>query len=99
MNHKIKNEVIDFIIEELGIGENEVLLNSDLLRDFGIDGDDGYEFIMKFNKKFNPKVPLLSNKYFNPEYFSIKAIFKKNKPLKVIDLINAIEKRIICEEQ
>jgi len=91
VNNKIKSEVIDFIIEEIGVGRNEVLLDSDLLKDFGIDGDDGYEFIMKFNKKFNLKVPFIADSYFNPEYFTIKAIFKKNKPLKVIDLIKAVE--------
>ena len=93
MNNKIESEVISFIIEEMGVGKNEISLDSDLLQDFGIDGDDGYELIIEFNKKFNIEPPLNADEYFNPEYFSIKAIFKKNKPLKVIDLVNIVFER------
>ena len=88
MKSKIKEEIISFIAEEIGVSKNEILLTSDLLQDFGVDGDDGYEFIMKFNKKFNLKTPLIADEYFNPEHFSIRAIFKKNKPLSVLNLIS-----------
>lgn len=82
-----EDEVINLIIEETNIHKEYIKLNSDLLKDLNIDGNDGYEFIEKFNKKFNPKPLLNPEVYFNPEYFSWKAIFKINKPLKVSTLI------------
>lgn len=86
----IKNNIINFIIEETGVDSNEVKLETKLLKDLGIDGDDGYELINNFNKKFNINNPLNPQKYFYTEFFSWKEIFSKKIPLTVNDLINKV---------
>ena len=92
---EIKQEVINFIISETSVGVEEVKLNSRLLEDLGVDGEDAEELIKNFSTKFNVNIDsFIFSSYFNPEYPFYVALFswkkKHLKTFKVIDLINSV---------
>lgn len=89
----LKNELIKFIKEETL--ETSINITEDLSieNDLGISGDDAYEFIMTFSKKFQVDIKDFDySEYFNSEP-SWSGATSKKKPLTVGMLNRALEKR------
>ena len=63
-------DVIQLVAEERGLAPEKVNLNSRLLHDLGMDGDDAVEFFEEFEKRYGPDLtPLYEhwNQHFGPE--------------------------------
>lgn len=93
------NAVIEFICEFQGFEKNEINLESRLLNDLWIYGDDAVELILAFGRKFNVDVSeFMSSEYFLNEgslfaplfYCHLNFLFVKRKVIKVKDLMSAI---------
>ena len=63
-------EVIAFISEHTGEEISNITLDSYLIDDLGIDGDDGRELLIEFSKKFNLSSAENDVTYFNPEGYN-----------------------------
>lgn len=99
MQDKAYDLVKDFIVNELDINISKISLNS-TLSDFGLDGEDVLEFLLKFFKKFNIEfensnylkyIPQESGFFLN----TIKYFFKPNanittQEIYVQDLVNSL---------
>jgi acyl carrier protein len=55
----------EFIVEQAGVYETEVTTNARLYDDLGIYGDDAFELLVKYGKKFNVDV----SKFMAADYF------------------------------
>jgi hypothetical protein len=89
----LNEEIIDFVKHELWEPKKGLSLDTSLLDDIRIDGDDAVEFFEKYSKRF--KVDLSGirwNLHFGPEGFNPFAIFTKSfwrklLPVTINDLI------------
>lgn len=52
----VQDQVLEFTATELGIPMSKLTLGKSLMRDLGVAGDDGSEFILKFCQNFNVAV-------------------------------------------
>ena len=88
MNNK-ESEVIDFLSNFLSIKKDEIKLDSSILFDFGVTGDDGEDLIKTFSEKFSVDISEFNSElHFGSEGFL--SFFRKiQRELKVYDLINA----------
>jgi acyl carrier protein len=58
----------DFVVEQAGVYENEVTPNTRLYDDLGIYGDDAFELLVEYGKKFNVDVSnFMAADYFKGE--------------------------------
>jgi acyl carrier protein len=67
---KVEAEVIDLLAEERGLLRDNILLNSRLLQDLGMDGDDAIDFFLEINKRFGTDLAPLYERWtdhFGPE--------------------------------
>ena len=72
-------EIFNFLSKELMISEKKLNINSDLSKDFGVDGDDFSELIDVFSEKFNVDVSnFLWYFHFKEEGLNIGSIFVKS---------------------
>ena len=53
----IKAEVVDIIVNKLGVDESEVTPTASFTNDLGADSLDTVELIMEFEKKFDIEIP------------------------------------------
>ncbi len=53
----IENEVIDIIVEQLGVDRNEVSADKSIVEDLKADSLDVTEFIMTLEEKFGCEIP------------------------------------------
>ena len=90
-------EIFEFLSEELRVKKVELNLDSDIYKDFGVDGDDFSELMEAFSKKFNVDLSkFLWYFHCGEEGFNIGAIFIK-PPYDRVDRI-AITPRILMEQ-
>ncbi len=80
MKQAIKQtEILNFLSNHLRLGTDEVKMDSDIYKDFGIDGDDFFELMEAYSKEF--KVDLSDFLWYfhhNEEgFFNIGSIFVK----------------------
>jgi acyl carrier protein len=77
MESNLNKEFYKFLKEEFNININENSPNFGLERDLNIYGEDAFEFIEKFAKRFNINLDNFNfEKYFNPEIDRISLLFK-----------------------
>ena len=68
----LEQDIIDLVAEERGLAPERVKLNSGLLEELGMDGDDAVEFFEQFEARYGPDLtPLYQNwdRHFGPEGF------------------------------
>ncbi|MGA2153476.1 MAG: DUF1493 family protein [Bryobacteraceae bacterium] len=66
----LEERIIAFTADEIGVKRGRIRLDSRLLHDLGMDGDDAVEFFEEFSKRFHVDVTPLSNhwaQHFGPE--------------------------------
>jgi len=97
-NNTIEYQVKTFICEYWSYKLDKLKLET-TLDDIGMFGDDKYDFIISFCKKFNLNTERFPfDKYVDDEggYFIRKLLFRKEKrkiyPISILVLINWIEK-------
>lgn len=54
---EIANEVVNIIVEKLGVDASEVVPTANFTNDLGADSLDTVELIMEFEKKFGISIP------------------------------------------
>lgn len=84
------NDLIAFIRNEINEFSKSIDLESSIENDLGVTGDDAFEFIMSFSRKYNVDIKEFDfSKYFHsePNFFTI---YKKIEPLTIKDLMNSI---------
>ena len=67
---ELEQRIIAFTADEIGMSREEVRLDSRLLHDLGMDGDDAIEFFEKFSETFHVELDVLGNnweRHFGPE--------------------------------
>jgi acyl carrier protein len=60
----------EFIVEQVGVYENEVTPSARLYEDLGVYGDDAWELLIKYGKKFDVDV----SKFMAADYFKGEGI-------------------------
>ena len=73
----LEERIIAFTAEERGMKVEEVPLDSRLLHDLGMDGDDAVEFFEKFGSTFHVDLTELGSnwkQHFGPEYGASPAL-------------------------
>ena len=89
-------EILNFLSEELNVKREQFNMDSDLLKDFGVDGDDFSELMDAFSEKFNVDISnLLWYFHHGEEGFNIGTIFFK-PPYDRVDRI-AVTPQILLE--
>jgi acyl carrier protein len=90
-------EIYKFLSGYLNIKENELNQDSDIYKEFGIDGDDFSELIISFSEKFNVDLSeFLWYFHYREEGFNIGAIFIK-PPYERVERI-AITPRLLLKQ-
>jgi hypothetical protein len=94
----ITSNVMKFVACYVRIKTENLSLETDLMTDLGIDGDDAIEFIDSFGKEFNIDFSGFdSNKYFGSEagFNPLVFLFKRKKifPLKIKLLVQAARRK------
>jgi hypothetical protein len=101
----MKNKLIEFVSETTSIRKSKITLDSRLLEDFRIAGDDGKELIESFGREFGVDVSKFdSESYFGKESSNPFMVIKNfifprqeasHKAITVNDLLIAIhDKRL-----
>jgi len=96
----MNEELQEFISQFCGIKKARIKPDVRLVKDLGIDGDDGIELILAYAKKFRVDVSnFMATDYFNPEGDTVLpflARFLLNRPQPIIKVltINHLEKGI-----
>ncbi len=57
MSDNIESQVIDVIVEQLGVGRDKVTPDAKFIDDLGADSLDTVELVMTFEEKFSIEVP------------------------------------------
>ena len=101
MNGELECAVIDFLCSKCKCRPDEISLETSLLYDLGIDGDDAAEFLEGYAERFEVDLSdFRFDEYFGPEGCSPFMIFsafyywitwkkQREKSLKVADLVDA----------
>ena len=88
-----KFELVKFC-EKYSINEDNLTVESTLISDIGLDGDDVYYFIIDFEKKYNRKFDFtIFNNFFHHE-FELKNpywFFNKYKPREIISSFTILD--------
>jgi acyl carrier protein len=64
----LEMRVIDFVSNQLSVSKDTLSLQNSLYEDFGVDGDDGVEFIEAFSNEFSVNISAVKyEKHFQPE--------------------------------
>ncbi len=66
--HEQDQQVVAFVAHELAINASRLTATTDIVRDLGVDGADGADFMLAFGERF--RVDLSSfdvSRYFGPE--------------------------------
>lgn len=101
MKKEIFEEIKLLIEEKMGKYEKKIDRDTSLEKDLGISGDDAWELIMDFSRKFNVDISNFEfSKYFYPEGDSIlpsiiRAIRGKPSPKHRELLIGDLERSVI----
>ncbi|MEJ2419767.1 MAG: DUF1493 family protein [Exilibacterium sp.] len=71
-NPIVQKEVISFLAEFCSVESDQITVESDIVRDLNIEGDDAKELVEKFGEKFSVDVTSFKvDDYFVPEsYFN-----------------------------
>mgnify|MGYP000359666805 CR=1 FL=1 len=98
-NKKMSDEVIMFLSEFSSVNVDAISLDSDIVRDIHIEGDDAEELLQKFSERFGVDISALNlSDYFAPESsfspidYLLSIILSRKiqrKSLFVKDLVNA----------
>jgi len=59
----LEERVVSFTADQIGMTPEEIRLDSRLLHDLGMDGDDAVEFFEKFSERFHVDVTALGNRW------------------------------------
>lgn len=87
-------DLIEFIRRETGEDKKEINLSTLIEDDLGITGEDGYDLIRNFSKRFRVDISEFDySKYFYPEPSPYLVMKDKILPLSVGDLYRAIIER------
>ncbi len=98
---EIERKIIEFVMMKACLSEREITLESDLLNDLKIDGDDYFELIEEFSQRFNiDKSQYRWHYHHNSEggcnpLFIFYNPFLKNRtpiPIRIKDLVNFVRK-------
>lgn len=61
---ELEQRIIAYVAHQTRIKPEQIKLNSRLVHDFGVDGDDAIELFEKFSKDFNVEIRLLWNHWY-----------------------------------
>ena len=96
----LENKIIEFVSNETRISKKvKINLNTRLLEDIRIDGDDAIEFFEKYSKAFNVNIDdIILKKHFGDEGFNPFTIFfslfcKKLSSITVKSLIDSAKEK------
>ncbi|MEJ2591182.1 MAG: DUF1493 family protein [Candidatus Thiodiazotropha sp.] len=106
--NQLETDVIEFIAAESGTRKDQVGLNSTLLGDLGIDGDDARELLESFSERFGVDVSEFEWQWHFRNEPCIKGIIylfrklryrdehlaAKKEPVTVAQIMNACEKKM-----
>ncbi len=53
----IEEEVIEIIVEQLGVDKEQITLETSFITDLGADSLDTVELVMEFEQKFDMEIP------------------------------------------
>lgn len=93
--------VVGIVARKAGVAPKQVTMNTRLLHDLGIDGDDAVETILEISKQCSVDVSeFKTSNYFRsePSLLSLLRFLGSNKrvedmpPLTVKDLVNAVRR-------
>ena len=108
----MEKEIIDFVADFTGTNKAVITLDTAVNDDLGVDGEDGYEFLLAFSERFDVDISNIQKTYFGPEGFNpLTIIFvalyafisgllgfpDKHSKLTVSQLITSAEKGIWVE--
>ena len=91
----IKDEIIKFVQTELWDIRKGIDLETRLLEDIGIDGDDADEFFQKYSEKFKVDLSEMNwDKHFGSEGLNLLGIFNKSfwekaESIRIKDLVDS----------
>lgn len=64
----LREAVFDFVAEHRSVDRSRLSGATTLFGDLGIDGDDGYELLLAFSRRFDVDMTACdANRYFGPE--------------------------------
>lgn len=98
----MNEELNEFVSQFSGIKKGRITPDARLVKDLGIDGDDGIEILVAYGKKFHVDVSnFMAADYFNPEGdpilpFLIRFLMGRPGPIKKALTINHLEKGILA---
>lgn len=84
MKPDVKEQVISILSIKSGVDKDVISINSSLVQDLKLDGDDAVDAIIEISKTFKVNVSEFdASQYFNPEpnilsVFSSKRVARKN---------------------
>lgn len=68
MELSLEEKIIEFVAEQTGVSKSKITLDTCLLDDLGIDGDDGIDFFDAFSSEFKVDLSELNlARHFGPE--------------------------------
>jgi len=53
----IEEEVVEIIVEQLGVDKEQITLETSFINDLGADSLDTVELVMEFEQKFDMEIP------------------------------------------
>ena len=53
----IEEEVIEIIVEQLGVDKDQITMETSFINDLGADSLDTVELVMEFEQKFDMEIP------------------------------------------
>lgn len=88
MDNALKYQLIQFIREEIGEFDMEIMDTTELENDLGVTGDDGRDLIVKYANVFNVEISgFVFSKYFYPE----PSVFSNYKPISSLNIAKLFE--------
>jgi acyl carrier protein len=94
-----EQQVISFLASQLSMNPKRITLESSLVDDLRVAGEDGYRLMMDFGQQFGVDVSGLDvQAHFgreggNPLMLVVPGLRPKLRPLKVKDLVSAAERK------
>jgi Protein of unknown function (DUF1493) len=86
--------VVEFVANEIGLQRNKIDANSRLREDPHVDGDDAYDLLIAFSRKFSVRDgDFVLTDHFGPEaaWFPFASVLRRGKllPMTVQNLIDS----------
>ena len=104
MENDIYEKVCNFILRNWIANKDDLTIETSLLKNLKMDGDDAWEFMKSFGTEFNVDMQSFNfdkhfsqEMYFNPFYYLYCVIFNRKKlrgiPITICNLVKAVKSK------